>query len=134
MNEPFQDQDKSKLTITPKLFSRLRRPAGALLGILVFILAFLFTSSSTNTWSKLLSISLLSSGLITGLILDNVLRIPHQVFEVLVYSLSSVPIAIIGSLIASSKKADRANGVILLLTYLTMAFFVGILMFGLYGD
>lgn len=104
-------------TPKPKLFGLLRPLAGALIGITVFLLLLLLLQV---TESRLLAVALLWLG-----ILARMIDIPSGIVNI--YVISSLPLAIIGSLITSNENVMRAIGIILLVIYSAISIFAGML-------
>ena len=117
MNESLANQESKEKTPKPKFFSLIRPLAGAIIGITVFLLLLLLMQA---TESRLLAVSLLWLG-----ILAEMLDIPSGMVNLFV--ISSIPLAIIGSLITSNQKVARESGIILLVIYSAISIFAGIL-------
>ena len=109
---------ESKEPITrPKFFGVLRPLAGALIGIAVFLLLLLLMQV---TESILLAVALLWLG-----ILAEMSDIPSGMVNI--YIISSLPLAIIGSLVTSNENVTRVIGIILLVIYSAISIFAGML-------
>ena len=112
-----------------KLFGLPRPLAGALIGILIFLLiAVIFRLTNLFT----IFIILISPGILTGwmMIPSEITWITSLTTKLINYSvlfgISSVPPGIFGSLIASNEKKIRSKGIILLLIYLIFLLVIGI--------
>ena len=117
MNESLANQESKETTPKPKFFSLIRPLAGAIIGITVFLLLLLLMQV---TESRLLAVALLWLG-----ILAEMLDIPSGMVNL--YVISSIPLAIIGSLITSNQKVTRESGIILLVICFAISIFAGML-------
>jgi hypothetical protein len=122
MNELLSNENES--TSEPKLLGLPRSAAGALIGVLIFLIVSVLTTWGTE--SKLLSAILLSPGILT-LMLINYIKLGSSVLGlgniILMFAISSIPAAIIGSLIISKKKIFRISGFVLLGIYFILSIY-----------
>lgn len=129
MNKSLINQENNKSTPKTNFIDLLRPLAGALIGILLFATIFTLINSYPNAKSKFLMAVLLSPGLLTGIVLalsnDFGLNISSIGYTIILFSLSGIPYAIVGSLIFSKDKTTRAIGIIFLGIYLVTSFLLG---------
>ena len=113
MNEPIINQESKESTSASMLFGLPRPITGTLAGVICFLVLVLIF----NVWDTedgLLQAALLAPGFWAVMFF----RIDAPIAF---YLISSFPPAIIGSLIASSTKALRIRGIILLVIYLIVS-------------
>jgi hypothetical protein len=119
MNESLANQETNEPTPEPKLFGLPRPLAGGLIGILSsLLLGLLFWSVGSTAFAA----ALLYPGLLLLLIIESFIRVP-LLEALIIFGGSSIPPAIIGSLISSKKMTSRTFGVILLVAYIALWIF-----------
>lgn len=125
MNELLSNTNDTETIIDPKLFGLPRPLVGAVIGVLVFLV---LSSIAQGIEADLASAALLSPGYLTILILS-VTGLGAFVLilggNAILFSVSSIPPAIIGSLVISKKKETRRNGFILLGMYFIISMLAG---------
>src|SRR5690349_12034633 len=102
MNEILPTQENNNFQVQSKLFGMPRPVAGAFIGVLSFLL-YVVLSRNTSIATILLSPGYLVVAVIISA--TNLLGLPKVIYEIAIYSVSSIPLALIGSLIDSTKKA-----------------------------
>src|SRR5258706_5494458 len=120
------NQESKETASNSKLFGLPRPLIGTGFGILFFLLLAVFSRNTD------IAMILLSPGYsVTAIILEaaNLLNSSKVVNEITVYSISSLPCAIIGSLIIANKQATRDAGFILSGIYLALLLIIGFLYF-----
>lgn len=125
MNESSLNPESNVSTPETNLFGLPRTIAGALIGILFFIILF-FVFNTLGTKSRFLMATLLAPGFLAMILLQN-LDIPSRGLVIIFFLTSGFIPAIIGSLIVSKEKIIRANGIILLVIYLLASVALGML-------
>lgn len=106
----------------PKLFGMPRPLAGALIGVLIFLLIILplkyLDYSSLLLYRLALNLELL--GRLTIVLLGTAARIdlPFGVANLLSITISAIPASIAGWQIGSHKESTRRNGIVFLVSYL----------------
>ena len=123
MNELLANQE---ITPEPKLFGLPRHWAGAFIGVLLFtVILLLFWMKEPILFSGLLYLGNLAVYLL-GLATDAqpTLNAAYNVpTYAIAYVVSCLPPAILGSLIASTKKEKRLFGILFLVIYLVFVLF-----------
>ena len=129
MNEILTSKENIKTTAKLKLFGMRRPLTGVLIGTFLFLLA------EAILWSAKLitaSLILLSPGILTAWI-----TIPGTIAwstsieaRILTYSIlfgiSAIPPAILGSLVFSKEKVTRSKGIVLSIIYLIVLLAIGL--------
>jgi hypothetical protein len=125
MNKTLANQGNNKFHHQAKLFGLPRPIAGALIGILLFILIFLVSSGIGD---MVFARTLLGPGDWTYTKLESVMvRLPISASAygflayAIIYVASSIPFAVLGSLILSKKKTTRTIGFVLFVIYCTLS-------------
>lgn len=127
MNESLSNKQSNEAIAKPKLFGLVQSIAGALIGILVFLIVLFLMIWGAK--SRLLTAAMLSPGFLALIIISTTdlgSNIHALGYMIILFSVSSIPPAIIGSLIVSKKKVKRTNGFILLGIYLVTSILAGI--------
>lgn len=123
--------------LTSKInFPGLPQPLiGAMIGIFVFLILLLIMRL---TESRLLMAALLSAGylvlMVTMFSTDLVSNMSSLGYKIFLFSISSIPFAILGSLIASKEKAIKTTGVKLLVIYFVVSIVAGLLVLVAWSD
>lgn len=131
MNKSSLHQESNLPTHDSELFDIKMSIIGAAIGVIFFLLL-----SFLLEWiiqSRLLYAALLSPGLLfVTLTMNGSLgdRISSIGYLLILYSISSIPFAVIGCLIVSKAKTKRRNGITLLVIYLIISMALAIFLLG----
>jgi hypothetical protein len=129
MNEPLATKEINKSTNTSKLFGLPRTTTGVLIGVLIFLLVEAIFRI-TNLFTAF--IILLSPGVIVAwMTIPRTIAWGGSITAMLInysvlFGISSIPPAILGSLIISDKKETKSKGIILSIIYLIILLIIGI--------
>jgi hypothetical protein len=135
MNETLANQENNKFPHNPKLFGLPRPIAGALIGIVLFILIYLISNAAGFI---ILSAALLAPGIWANLMFESAMdRLPisASAYDFLSYAMAYIaafiPPAILGSLFVSKKKEMRIIGIGLFIMYFLFSLFVALLAYAI---
>ena len=121
-------EESHEPAVKQKLLGLIQPIVGAIIGVLFFSILFYLINSVVK--SQYLFAALLSPGFLATLILafsnDFGLNISSLGYTTILFSLSGLPYAILGSMIFSKEKATKAMGVFLLALYLVISSILGI--------
>ena len=126
MNESSISQESNDSTSRAKLFGLLRPLVGVLIGILFFILGSLLIRGTDSRWLEAVWHSPGYMAILTIVYTNVLFNISPRSLNIIFYTVSSIPFAILGSLIVSKRKAIRTIGTILLLIYFAASLIAGI--------
>jgi len=139
MNKTSAKQESKEETPESKLFGLPRPLAGALIGFLLF----LFVSAlAWNANVVILQAILLLGGQVFYFVIRDLANMPtnmtnvaHRVlYYFIVFGVSSIPYAILGSLIFSKKSTSKSNGIFLLVIYFLLSICIGTLAYAFAQD
>ena len=129
MNKQIVNDKTEEISPKQKLFGLPRPAGGALVGVLIYSLLYLwFFNLLTNKKVYLLFLMLTLPGSVILQITDN-----QVLQEILFIGTPSIPFAYLGTLIISERTTKRVIGIIILIIYFLFLFMLGsiILIFGL---